>query len=58
MIDVHDTTAEDVARRLAEHGVLVSVWSSQRVRVVTHLDVASEDIDAAAGIVRTVLERA
>ena len=57
MIDVHDTTAENVARRLAEHGVLVSVWSSQRVRVVTHLDVASEDIDAAAAIVRTVLER-
>jgi len=57
MIDVQATSAEDVARRAAEHGVLVSVWSSGRVRVVTHLDVTSEDIDAAAAIVRTVLER-
>jgi threonine aldolase len=58
MIDVEATTAEQVAQRAAEHGVLVSVWSSRRVRVVTHLDVATEDIETAAAVMRTVLERA
>jgi len=36
----------------------VSVWSSRRVRVVTHLDVATDDIETAATVMRTVLERA
>jgi threonine aldolase len=58
MIDVPaGTTAEAVAREAAEQGVLVSVWSARRVRVVTHLDVATVDVEAAAEVVRSVLER-
>jgi threonine aldolase len=58
MIDVpDDLTAEVVARHAAEHGVLVSVWSTRRVRVVTHLDVTAADVEAAAAVIRGVLER-
>jgi len=58
MIDVRDgSTAEAVARAAAEHGVLVSVWSGRRVRVVTHLDVTTADVEAAAAVMRTVLVR-
>lgn len=58
MIDVaEDATAEEVARRAAEHGVLVSVWSARRVRVVTHLDVTTADVEEAAAVMRTVLDR-
>jgi threonine aldolase len=51
------TTATDVARRAAECGLLVSVWTASRIRVVTHLDVTANDIDEAARVLRDVLER-
>lgn len=58
MIDVRSTTsAAEVARQAASRGLLVSVWSLSRVRVVTHLDVTREQIDEAASIMRDVLER-
>lgn len=58
MIDVPvGTTAEAVAHQAAEQGVLVSVWSARRVRAVTHLDVTTADVEAAAEVVRSVLER-
>lgn len=58
MIDVsHPTTAADVARAAAARGVLVSVWTATRIRVVTHLDVSAQQIDNAADIMREVLER-
>jgi threonine aldolase len=50
-------TAADAARRTAERGLLVSVWTASRIRVVTHLDATQDDIDEAARVMRGVLER-
>lgn len=49
--------ADETARRAAMRGLLVSVWTASRVRVVTHLDASTEDVDEAARILREVLER-
>ena len=58
MIDLPATrTAANVARAAAERGLLVSVWTASRIRVVTHLDASRDDVDSAAGIMRDVLER-
>jgi threonine aldolase len=58
MIDVPPrTTAAETARQAAARGLLVSVWTASRVRVVTHLDVTTSDVDEAAHIMRAVLER-
>ena len=58
MIDLPETMlADEAARRFAARGLLVSVWTRSRVRVVTHLDVTADDVDEAARIVREVLER-
>ena len=45
------------ARRAASSGLLVSVWTASRIRVVTHLDATAEAVDEAARIMREVLER-
>ena len=47
--------ADALARAAAARGVLVSVWTATRVRVVTHLDVSAADVDEAASVVRSVL---
>ena len=58
MIDVpSDRTALDVANAAAGRGLLVSVWTASRVRVVTHLDASQSDVDEAARIMRDVLNR-
>ncbi|HUQ82588.1 MAG TPA: GntG family PLP-dependent aldolase [Gemmatimonadaceae bacterium] len=58
MIDLPATVqAPDVAKRLAARGLLVSVWTPSRLRVVTHLDVSTAEIDEAAATMREVLER-
>jgi threonine aldolase len=58
MVDVRSPmTAADVARAAAARGLLVSVWTSTRIRVVTHLDVTPAQVDEAATILREVLER-
>jgi threonine aldolase len=58
MVDVRSPmTAADVARAAAARGLLVSVWTSTRIRVVTHLDVTPAEVDEAATILREVLER-
>ena len=49
--------AAEVARRTAERGLLVSVWTASRVRVVTHLDASADAVDEASRIMREVLER-
>jgi acetylornithine/succinyldiaminopimelate/putrescine aminotransferase len=49
--------APDIAKRLAARGLLVSVWTPSRLRVVTHLDVSTAEIDEAAATMREVLER-
>lgn len=58
MIDLPPTKAADeTARRAAARGLLVSVWTASRIRVVTHLDATAEAVDEAARIMREVLER-
>jgi threonine aldolase len=58
MIDLPPSVpADQTARRAASRGLLVSVWTATRVRVVTHLDATTEVIDEAARIMREVLER-
>ena len=58
MIDLPErTTAPDVARQVANRGLLVSVWTPTRIRTVTHLDVSASEIDEAAAIIGDVLER-
>jgi len=58
MIDLPErVNATELARRLVSRDVLVSVWTSSRIRTVTHLDVTPSQIDEAAGILREVLER-
>jgi threonine aldolase len=49
--------AAEAARRAAERGLLVSVWTASRVRVVTHLDATADAVDEASRIMREVLER-
>jgi len=58
MIDIASPgTAADVARKAAARGLLVSVWTATRIRVVTHLDANATDVDEAARILREVIER-
>jgi len=58
MIDLPPSMpADDTARRAASRGLLVSVWTASRIRVVTHLDATAEAVDEAARIMREVLER-
>lgn len=44
-----DLEAEPIVRKLADMGVLMSVFARRKVRAVTHLDVAEPDVDRAAG---------
>ena len=58
MIDLPSSMpADQTARRVASRGLLVSVWTASRIRVVTHLDATAEAVDEAARIMREVLER-
>jgi threonine aldolase len=58
MIDLPSTLpAEEAARRAASRGLLVSVWTASRIRVVTHLDAPADVVDEAGRIMCEVLER-
>jgi threonine aldolase len=58
MIDLPPSMpADQTARQAASRGLLVSVWTATRIRVVTHLDATAEAIDEAARIMREVLTR-
>jgi hypothetical protein len=58
MIDLPPSLpAEEAARRAAARGLLVSVWTASRVRVVTHLDASADAVVEASRIMREVLER-
>jgi threonine aldolase len=46
-----------VVERARTEGVLITPWSASRVRAVTHLDASPEDVERAAGVVRSVMER-
>jgi threonine aldolase len=47
-----------VTRRAADAGVLISPWSTTRVRAVTHLDVDRAAVEQAAGVVARAMEAA
>ncbi len=51
------TVAAAVVPRLADAGVLVVPFGSQRLRAVTHLNVTTEDVARAAEIIARVLEK-
>ena len=46
--------ANELARRAAEHGVLISVMAKHRARACTHLDIAAAQIEEAASVIRAV----
>jgi threonine aldolase len=50
-----DLDAAAVVGRLADAGVLASVFARRKVRAVTHLDVAEPDIDRAAAALSDIL---
>jgi threonine aldolase len=51
MIDLPRPVAADVAARAASHGIRLSVWTSSRVRAVTHLDAPIGKVAAAAPLI-------
>lgn len=59
MIDVPPhTTAGKISAAAKEKGVLISAWTSTRLRAVTHLDVSEKDVRQAGQIVAELLARA
>jgi threonine aldolase len=50
--------AGNVARKAARDGVLVSVWSPTRIRIVMHLDVTEEECQSAALVLLDALDEA
>lgn len=56
MIDLPPArVAGEAARAAAAQGVLVTVWTPSRLRVVTHLDVGREDVERAGDVLVAVL---
>ena len=46
--------AEELARRAAHHGVLISVMGRFKARACTHLDVSAAQVEEAASVIRAV----
>jgi threonine aldolase len=57
MVDLPAPVVPAVVARAAERGVLVSPWTTTRLRAVTHLDVDGAAIARAADVLREALER-
>ena len=55
MLDLRTLAADEAARRLADAGVLVSVFGPRRLRLVTHLCVSEQDVREAAQTIDQVL---
>ena len=56
MVDlVASQSVEKITAAAGEQGVLVSEWSSTRIRLVTHLDVSADDCRRAAAVLRGAL---
>jgi threonine aldolase len=51
-------TAQDVARKLKEAGVLALPTAPQMIRMVTHLDVSREQVEQACELIREVVPKA
>jgi threonine aldolase len=51
-------TAGELAERLADNGVLVHALGPDLVRMVTHYHITTDDVERAADIVRSVLDKA
>ena len=59
MVDLPASVASTtVVQAAARAGVLITPWSTTRVRLVTHLDASEELVRHAAGVVRQALETA
>lgn len=54
-VDARHGPADQVAARLRSAGVWMLPTAPQRIRAVLHLHITAADVDAAVGIVRTVL---
>ena len=46
--------AEELARRAANEGVLISVMGRHKARACTHLDVSAQQVDEAAAVIRAI----
>jgi threonine aldolase len=59
MMDVvrDDITANDVVRELADDGILMTPFTSRRVRAVTHMDISDEGLSRAAEALAVVMSR-
>ena len=58
MVDlVSGQSVATIAAAAQDQGVLVSEWSSTRIRLVTHLDVSADDCRRAATVLRSALTR-
>jgi threonine aldolase len=58
MVDmVSGQSVPDIVAVAREQGVLVSEWSSTRIRLVTHIDADADDCRRAATVLRTALTR-
>jgi threonine aldolase len=51
-------SASDVAQQCAGRGTLLAAWSRSRIRAVTHMDVTTEQVCAAAEVLARVLSHA
>jgi threonine aldolase len=54
MLDTPGTPSERLCERARERGVLVAPFGPERVRIVTHLDVAATAIEGGRRLVRAV----
>lgn len=59
-LDVSGTSmhAQQIASDLYEMGVIIGVESESTMRAVTHLDIASQDVDTAVDAMHNVLQQA
>jgi threonine aldolase len=59
IFDITDTgmTGSQVAEAMKKEGVLIHAFGKTQIRLVTHLDVSSEDIETALKIFAKVLSR-
>ena len=46
--------AEELARRAANEGILISVMGRHKARACTHLDVSAQQVDEAAAVIRAI----
>ena len=53
-----EVPADAVVRLAKEHGLLINAIAPRRLRAVLHLDVSRADVDAAADILASAIQKA